>query len=350
MSIESINEQLLRAIGVGVALLDIEDLRFRFHNDTFVEWFGEPESSWQISDLFPALDIPALRKAMQDNARFTMETTFKVRRRTMSVAMDFNRAFDAGHNIAVLVCQNITRIKELESMIDSYSMMVERNTRELKREKEQVEKLLLNMMPRSVYEEYKTFGVVTPRLYKPVSVLTLDFAGFAHEMVTSLDPAVIVSELNDIYSAFDRIGEQFGCERIKTIGDAYITVSGMPDPIPDHARSVANAAVRFVRYLARRNGSHPIQWQCRIGLASGAVIGSVVGVQKYIYDVFGPAVTESLKLRAQAEPMAVLASNEVADQLGDRFVVAPAGGKANGGDAAVFTVTMVADTATVRGA
>src|SRR5690606_37379136 len=179
------------------------------------------------------------------------------------------------------VCQNITRIKELESMIDSYSMRVERNTRELKREKEQVEKLLLNMMPRSVYEEYKTFGVVTPRLYKPVSVLTLDFAGFAHEMVTSLDPAVIVSELNDIYSAFDRIGEQFGCERIKTIGDAYITVSGMPDPTPDHARSVANAAARFVRYLARRNGSHPIQWQCRIGLASGAVIGSVVGVQKY---------------------------------------------------------------------
>lgn len=350
MSIESINEQLLRAIGVGVALLDIEDLRFRFYNDTFAEWFGEPESRAQISDLFPALDIPALRKAMQDNARFAMETTFKVRRRTMSVAMDFNRASDAGQNIAVLVCQNITRIKELESMIDSYSMMVERNTRELKREKEQVEKLLLNMMPRSVYEEYKTFGVVTPRLYKPVSVLTLDFAGFAHEMVTSLDPAVIVSELNDIYSAFDRIGEQFGCERIKTIGDAYITVSGMPDPTPDHARSVANAAARFVRYLARRNGSHPIQWQCRIGLASGAVIGSVVGVQKYIYDVFGPAVTESLRLRAQAEPMAVLASNEVADQLGDRFVVAPAGGETSGGAGTVFEVSMATETATIRGA
>ena len=349
MSIESINEQLLRAIGVGVALLDIEDLRFRFYNDTFVEWFGEPEQAAQISDLFPALDIDGLRRALQENARFATETTFKVRRRTMSVALDFNRTFDAGQNIAVLVCQNITRIKELESMIDSYSMMVERNTRELKREKEQVEKLLLNMMPRSVYEEYKTFGVVTPRLYKPVSVLTLDFAGFAHEMVTALDPAVIVSELNDIYSAFDRIGEQFGCERIKTIGDAYITVSGMPDPTPEHARSVANAAVRFVRYLTRRNASHPTQWQCRIGLATGAVIGSVVGVQKYIYDVFGPAVTESLKLRAQADPMSILATSEIADQLGDRFTVSPADGKANDGEGAVFTVSMPTDTATVRG-
>jgi hypothetical protein len=72
-------------------------------------------------------------------------------------------------------------------MIDSYSMMVERNTRELKREKEQVEKLLLNMMPRSVYEEYKTFGVVTPRHYAPVSVLTVDFAGFS-EMVERSTP------------------------------------------------------------------------------------------------------------------------------------------------------------------
>jgi class 3 adenylate cyclase len=325
MSIEAINEQLLRAIGVGVAILNLDDFRFKFYNDTFIEWFGAPEANAGISDLFPALDIESLRKSLQDNARYTAETTFKIRRRAMSVAMDFNRALEAGENIAVLVCQNITRIKELESMIDSYSMMVERNTRELKREKEQVEKLLLNLMPRSVYEEYKTFGVVTPRLYEPVSVLTQDFAGFAKTMVTALDPGVIVSELNDIYSAFDRIGEQFGCERIKTIGDAYITVAGVPDPAPDHARSVANVAVRFLRYMERRNTSHPIQWQCRIGIASGAVIGSVVGVQKYIYDVFGPAMTHALWLRAQAEPMTILTDSKTAAQLGEPFALSHVG-------------------------
>lgn len=319
MSIEAINEQLLRAIGVGVAILNFEDLRFRFYNDTFIEWFGMPEADAQISDLFPGLDTASLRKGLQDSGRFTSETTFKIRRRTMSVAMDFNRALEARENIAVLVCQNITRIKELESMIDSYSMMVERNTRELKREKEQVEKLLLNMMPRSVYEEYKTFGVVTPRLYEPVSVLTLDFAGFARTMVLALDPGVIVSELNDIYSAFDRIGEQFDCERIKTIGDTYITVVGLPDPLPDHAKALAGAALRFVRYLERRNASHPIQWLCRIGISSGPVIGSVVGVQKYIYDVFGPAVTHSLRLRAQADPMSILVDRVTIDKLGEPF-------------------------------
>ena len=318
MSIEAINEQLLRAIGVGVALLDLNELTFRFHNDTFSEWFGEPDPAARLSDLFTALDVESLRQALSDDGRFATETTFKVKRRTMTVAMDFNRALASGEPIAVLVCQNITRIKELESMIDSYSMMVERNTREIKREKEQVEKLLLNMMPRSVYEEYKTFGVVTPRLYDPVSVLTLDFCGFG-EMVSTLDPGVIVSELNDIYSAFDRIGEQFGCERIKTIGDAYITVSGMPDPAPDHALSVANAALRFLRYLKQRNESHPIQWECRIGISTGAVIGSVVGVQKYIYDVFGPAVTRALRIRGHAAPMSVSADSAIAELIDSRF-------------------------------
>lgn len=318
MSIEAINEQLLRAIGVGVALVDAQGFRFRFHNDTFAEWFGAPEPGARLGDLFPGLDAGTLAAALAEGGHFATETTFKLRRRTMVVAMDVTLALDGGERIAVLVCQNITRIRELESMIDSYSMMVERNTRELKREKEQVEKLLLNMMPRSVYEEYKTFGVVTPRLYQPVSVLTVDFAGFG-AMVERVDPGVIVSELNDIYTAFDRIGEQFGCERIKTIGDVYVTVAGVPDPVDNHATAVANVAVRLVRYLRQRNESHPNAWRCRIGFASGAVIGSVVGVQKYIYDVFGPAVTRAQRLRLLAEPMTICADAGAVAALDGRF-------------------------------
>jgi adenylate cyclase len=318
MSIEAINEQLLRAIGVGVALLDVEALRFRFTNDTFREWFGETEPGQHLGDLFSDFDIPTLKAALEADGRFTSETTFRLRRRTMTVAMAFNRALDGDKAIAVLVCQNITRIKELESMIDSYSMMVERNTRELKREKEQVEKLLLNMMPRSVYEEYKTFGVVTPRLYESVAVLCLDFIGF-NDLVSSQDPGVVVSELNDIYTAFDRIGEQFGCVRIRTVGDIYITMSGMPDPSDEFAQSAANAAVRFVRYLERRNASHPIEWTCRIGIATGPVIGSVVGVQKYIYDVFGPAVVEASRLRFHARPMGIVGNRPFAEGIGETF-------------------------------
>jgi adenylate cyclase len=199
-------------------------------------------------------------------------------------------------------------------------MMVERNTLAIRREKEQVEKLLLNMMPRSAYEEYKTFGVVSPRLFEPVSVLALDFVGF-DDMLADQEAGVVVSELNDIYSAFDRIGEQFGCERIRTNGDSYIAVAGVPDAVAEHGEAVANAAVRFMRYMRQRNASHPIAWNMRIGLASGAVIGSVVGHQKYIYDVFGPAVSRALVLRDGAEALTIVADPAMAGDLGADFAL-----------------------------
>lgn len=322
MSIEAINEQLLRAIGVGVALVRLGTMTLSFRNDTFVEWFGEAEGEVRLGDVFPTLDAEALRAGLKQDGRFTGEISFKLRRRTMTVAIDCNRAVEADHDIAVLVCQNITRIKELEAMIDSYSMMVERNTLTIKREKEQVEKLLLNVMPRSAYEEYKSFGVVAPRLFKPVSILALDFAGF-DEVLATQEAGVVVSELNDIYSALDRIGEQFGCERIRTNGDSYIAVAGVPDTVADHADAVANAAVRFLRYIRQRNDSHPIPWQMRIGIASGSVIGSVVGHQKYIYDVFGPAVSCAVDLRDAAEPMTITSDADTAADLGDDFTVEP---------------------------
>ena len=326
MSIEAINEQLLRAIGVGVALLDRSNLSFHFHNDTFVEWFEDRLTAGRLTDVFENLDVAALEASLADTGRFTSEIKYKKKRRTMVIAVDFTAADDGDHKVVVLVCQNITRIRELESMIDSYSSMVERNTREIKREKEQVEKLLLNIMPRSVYEEFKAFGVVTPQLYDPVSVLMLDFVGFT-DMVASSDPSVTVTELNDIYSAFDRIGEQFGCERIKTIGDAYITVAGLPDPMPEHSVAVANAAIRFVRYLERRNSSHPHQWHCRIGLASGAVVGSVVGIQKYVYDIFGPAVNLATRLQEFSAPMEISVHNDVAVNLREKFDITNVGTK-----------------------
>lgn len=320
MSIEAINEQLLRAIGVGVALVETKSLTVRFANDTFVEWFGRPEDTVTLYEVLPAFDREAAIAGLKADGKFTAEVTFKVKRRTMTVAVEFNRALEDDEGMIVLVCQNITRIKELESMIDSYSMMVERNTHEIRREKEQVEKLLLNMMPRTAYEEYKSFGVVAPRVFESVSVLTLDFAEF-DAILSAHEPSVIVSELNDIYTAFDRIGEQFGCERVRTTGDSYFAVSGVPDPVRDHSGSIANTAIRFLRYLERRNSTHPISWNARIGLASGPVVGSVVGVQRYIYDVFGPAVTAADTIRLAADPMAIAADSSIADLLDSRFAM-----------------------------
>ncbi len=330
MSIEAINEQLLRAIGVGVALVNARSGTIRYANDTFAEWFGPIEGEARISELLAGAELSEALKQLETAERFTSEVSFKRRRRSMTVAIEGNLALDQEEDLAVLVCQNISRIKELESMIDSYAMMVERNTHEIKREKEHVEKLLLNMMPRTAYEEYKSFGVVAPRLFTDVTVLTLSFSNF-EKIVAEHDPAVIVSELNDVYTAFDRIGEQFGCERVRTVGDSYFAVSGVPDPVEDHAGSVASAALRFLRYLEQRNKSHPTKWIARIGIASGTVIGSVVGVQKYIYDVFGPAVTEADRLQAGAPDMRAVVHPATSALLDTRFGVEKGKAELGGG-------------------
>jgi class 3 adenylate cyclase len=152
----------------------------------------------------------------------------------------------------------------------------------------------------------------------------LDFVGFT-EMAVSRDPSALIAELNDIFSSFDRIAELFGCERIKTIGDGYVAVSGLPEANPDHATNIAKVALRMRRYLKKRNASHPNQWRCRIGLATGPLIGSLVGIQKYVYDVFGPAVNLAARLEALSEPMQITVSAETADRIRDDFVVAERG-------------------------
>jgi len=318
MSITAINQQLLRAIGVGIAVVRGDDLQFLFTNEPFAEWFGKPEPDATLPDVLMDIDMEKVRESVNETGRFTGEISVKLKRRTLVIALSISSADAEGNDLFVVECQNITRIRELESMIDSYSSMVERNTRELEREKERVERLLLNLMPRSVYEEFKTFGVVTPQLYESVSVVMLDFVDFTRFSSTH-DPTVTLGELNDIFTAFDRIAEQFGCERIKTIGDAYLAVSGMPEPSPDHMRAVANCAVRFIRYLERRNQSHQYKWEARIGLGTGSAVGSVVGIQKYVYDVFGSAVNLAARLQAFAKPMAVVAPDTMKEYLVEEF-------------------------------
>ncbi len=323
VAISTINEHLLKSIGVGVAILRYADLKFHYYNTAFAEWFGDPATSQIVADTIESLRDDAI-EALKTEGRFTAEIQVKPRRRTLVISTNLTLTDIDGDRMIVVECQNITRMRELEQMIDSYSKMVERNTRELEREKERVEKLLLNLMPRSVYEEFKTFGVVTPQLYRDVSVLMLDFVGFT-DFTEANDPTVTLGELNDIFTAFDRIAEQFGVERIKTIGDAYLAVSGMPEPEPDHAAAVANCAVRFLRYLERRNESHPNKWQARVGLASGAAVGSVVGVQKYVYDVFGPAVNLAARLQVFALPMKIAAPVDMKFDLIDGFQVTEIG-------------------------
>jgi class 3 adenylate cyclase len=171
-------------------------------------------------------------------------------------------------------------------MVSSYSLLIEKQKRQIEVEKTRVEKLLLNILPRKSVEELRQFGRTVPERFDDVSVLFLDFVGFT-TIAQALTPDELFSELNEIFSAFDDIITRHACERIKTIGDAYLAVCGMPDRNPDHAKAIVQAALAMRAFVERRNQSAQRAWSCRIGVHSGAVTAGVIGRLKYIYDIFG---------------------------------------------------------------
>lgn len=319
MDMERFRALLLDSVGVGLAVLEPQSFGLLLHNPVFAEWLpGLVSGEQNLSGLLPGFAEQGAAAALAEGRPWRCEIEVKPKRRAISLSVTLEPALSAQGGEIMMQCQNISKTRELEYMIESYSKMIERQNRDLKKEKERVEKLLLNIMPQSVYEEWKQFGVTTPQKFDESSVLMLDFVGFT-QMSMEHEPTKIIAELNDIFTGFDRIVDQFGCERLKTIGDAYLAVSGIPEPNPDHARNVAEVALRFVRFLKRRNQASDMTWNCRIGLSSGPVIGSVVGIQKYVYDVFGPAVNLAARLEPLCAPMEILVSGETYERIRGEF-------------------------------
>jgi len=319
INMEQFRSLLLDSVGVGLAVVEPDTFRLVLHNPMFAEWFPDALiGETLLNSLLPDFDPGDVKETLEAKKTWKREVELKPKRRVITIAVELVPAEGATHGELMVQCQNISKIKELEYMIESYSKMIERQNRDLRREKERVEKLLLNIMPQQVYEEWKEFGVTTPQRFDNASVLMLDFIGFT-QMSVAHDPAKLIAELNDIFTSFDRIVEQFGCERLKTIGDAYLAVSGLPEANPDHARNVARVALRFVHYLKRRNEMSEFQWNCRIGLSSGPVIGSVVGVQKYVYDIFGPGVNLAARIEALCGQMEIFLCEDTRDLIQNEF-------------------------------
>ena len=327
MDLDRFNRLLLESAGVGLALADPDTLDVAFANPRFAEWFPscaeagpDAEPRARLDELLVGIDVERMRARLADDRPYRAELELKVARRSMTVALDVKRHAGEGVDLLVVECQNITKLKELEYMVESYSKMVERQNRDLRKEKERVEKLLLNIMPRTIYEEWKELGVTAPQRFDQAAVLMLDFVG-STDMDVAADPVALVAELNDIFTSFDRIVDAFGGERLKTIGDAYMAVCGVPEPGADDARNIARIALRMVRYLQRRNSSQATQWICRIGINVGPVVGSIIGVEKYVYDIFGPGVNLAARMEQLSSPMEITLTDDLYERIRDEVTV-----------------------------
>ncbi len=176
-------------------------------------------------------------------------------------------------------------------------------------EKDKNERLLLNILPVKVVNDLKEKGKSDPQKFDDVTVYFSDIVGFT-QISSVLDPKELIQELNDIYTAFDEIMVRYDCERIKTIGDAYLAVCGMPQKNNSHAEMMLRASMDVIQFIKNRNKTSKLKWTMRIGMHSGIVVGGIVGVKKYIYDVFGDTINTASRMERNSVPMRINISEE----------------------------------------
>ena len=180
-------------------------------------------------------------------------------------------------------------------------LKVAERTTELARERQRAEALLLHILPPAIAEELKTNGVCEPKRHEEVTVLFTDLVDFTRTVAT-IPPQLAVSELNDIFTAFDGIVAEYGLEKINTVGDAYMAAAGVPHAVPDHAARAVRAALAMQAYIAHRNEHAKVQWQLRAGAHSGPVVAGVVGSTKYAYGIWGDTVNVASRMESNSAP------------------------------------------------
>ena len=217
----------------------------------------------------------------------------------------------------------------LEQLRDSNTVLLRKVNTEIEearvflaREKEEVERLLLSILPVKVAEELRRNGTVEPVFFPCASVLFTDFQGFT-KVARTMTPKQLVAELDYFFSAFDRVIERYNLEKLKTIGDSYMCAGGIPVECDSHVVDIVSAAWDihlFMEGLERKKAarSEPY-WELRCGVHAGPLMAGVIGEKKFAYDIWGDAVNIASSLESHCEPGHVNISKEVYDVVRDRF-------------------------------
>jgi class 3 adenylate cyclase len=195
---------------------------------------------------------------------------------------------------------------------------------QLQVERAKSERLLLNVLPKAIAERLKAGQRTIVDSFIDSTVLFADIVGFTR-IASKQSPHRTVQLLNEIFSGFDRIAEQFELEKIKTIGDAYMLVSGVPSIREDHAEACANAGFEMLEAVRLFNRRHQLEWSIRVGMNSGPVVAGIIGTKKFSYDLWGDTVNIASRMESHGQPGEIQISEATMKLLGRKFEFNPQG-------------------------
>lgn len=193
-------------------------------------------------------------------------------------------------------------------------------SRMLSTERHKSERLLLNILPAAVCKELKERGITRPVRYEQASVLFADFVGFTKASV-GVSAGTLIATLDQYFSQFDTVVTKYGLEKIKTIGDEYMLVAGIPRSSTTHAIDCVMAALDFLEYgkIYRNEVNDLLKLEMRIGISSGPLVAGVLGKSKFTYDVFGSTVNQASRVESASRTGQVTISRTTYNLVKDFF-------------------------------
>jgi adenylate cyclase len=194
---------------------------------------------------------------------------------------------------------------------------LERALAEIEAQKKVSEQLLLNILPKKIALELQTQGFVNPMYFEDATILIADFVGFTLASET-LSVEELVQVLDGYFTAFDRIVDRYGLEKLKTVGDSYIVLSGIPEHSSSHPVDAVLAALEIIETVQQMSGK-PVDWKVRIGIHTGPAIAGVVGIRKFAFDVWGDSVNFCSRIEAKGEPNRINISEKTFIRVKDFF-------------------------------
>ncbi len=188
----------------------------------------------------------------------------------------------------------------------------------LKAEQEKSENLLLNILPKAIVHQLKHGNNVIASRSDNVTILFADIVDFT-TLSSRVSPNELVNMLNEIFSTFDILADRLGLEKIKTIGDAYMVVGGLPTYRDDHAEAIAEMALAMQREIALFKRGDDTTFRLRIGINTGAVVAGVIGIRKFIYDLWGDAVNIASRMESHGLAGGIQVTESTYELLKDKY-------------------------------
>ena len=210
----------------------------------------------------------------------------------------------------------------------SYNKQLEEKNKIIEIEKLRSDELLRNILPVEVAEELKLSGKVKAQYYENASIFFADLVNFS-QISRSMTPQELVNDLDYCFSKFDEIVGLYGVEKIKTIGDAYMCIAGVPSPMDDHGESVIHVGLGMIEFLKsfnkEREKAKKLPFHVRIGIHTGPVSAGVVGTTKFVFDVWGDSVNIAARMESSSDPGMINISESTYNLVKDKFNCEPRG-------------------------